>query len=115
MEPALNAEEACHLGHAQSNGTLIEAQALKPECQLMPHLIRYNLVIGALEHVADFRCLRTRSKLFDRPAAVSKLAAADTMRSENGLQLPEQRAFSAAGFAAKHDEFAAINRHINSR
>ena len=68
MEPVLNAKVAGHLRYPAPHSFLVTAQAFQAESQLMPNLIRYNLVVRVLHDETDFLGLLSVRHLFQRNA-----------------------------------------------
>ena len=68
MKPILNAKVAGHLRNPAPHSFLVTAQAFQAEGQLMPNLIRYDLVIGILHDETDFLGLFSVRHLFQRNA-----------------------------------------------
>ena len=110
MEPGLDPEKGCHLRHPAADGGRIIAQALQPEGQLVPDLIRHQLILRALLDEADALRLLPLGKAVQRSALQQQLAGPASVGRQNGLQLPQQRAFAAAGGAAEHQKLAPLHR-----
>ena len=100
MKPVLNAEKARNLRHTPPDDAIWQAQALQAEGKLVPYLVRNDLIIDILLHKADTRRFIPRAELGERRAAEGDLPSPRTVRRERGLELPQQRRFSAAGAAA---------------
>ena len=70
----------------------------------MPDLIRDDLVLRALLHKADALALLALVQRPQRSALEEDLPPEISRRGEDGLELPQQGALSAAGGAAKGNE-----------
>jgi len=106
VEPALDAEEGGHLGDAPADGGRVGAEALEPERELVPDLVGHKLVVGALQHEADAAALPALAERVERKTLEQDLARALAVRGERGLELAQERRFSAAGGPADHGERA---------
>ena len=110
VEPGLDPKKGRHFRHPAADGGRIIAQALQPEGQLMPDLIRHQLIFRALLDEADALRLLPLGKAVQRSALQQQLACPASVGRQNGLQLPQQRAFAAAGGAAEHQKLALLHR-----
>ena len=70
----------------------------------MPDLVRHHLILRGLLHKADLRRLTAAGDLGQRRAAEGDLPLPQAMGRQHRFQLPQQRGFSAAGWAAEHHE-----------
>ena len=109
IKPRLDAEETCHFRNAAANGRRIIAKGFQPERQLMPDLIRDDLVFGALLHEANLFCLFALVKGIQISSLKQNLAASAPVRRKDGFELPQQRRFAAARGAAKHQKLARLD------
>ena len=110
VKPVFNAEERGHLGHAPPDDRRLIAEAFQPEGQLVPDLVGHELVVDILLHKADFPAAVRLRKASQRLTVQQDLTHFFAVRREGGLQLPQQRALSAAGRPAEHKKFAALHR-----
>ena len=110
VKPVFNAEERGHLGHAPPDDRRLIAEAFQPECQLVPDLVGHKLVVDILLHEADPPAAVRLRKASQRLTVQQDLTHFFAVRREGGLQLPQQRALSAAGRPAEHKKFAALHR-----
>ena len=113
VEPVLDAEEAGHLCHPQTHDALLAAQIFQAEGQLMPYLIRDDLIVRVLHHEADFGCLLPQCNLLQRGAVQQHTAAAGPMGGEDGFQVPQQGSLSTAGPAAQQYILPLGNLQVN--
>ena len=76
----------------------------------MPHAVGHDLVCRTLTDKTELRRFVTRRKR--RQLCIFKINTSRTraVRRDRRLELPQERGFSASAFAAKRDEFAAIDR-----
>ena len=110
MEPVLDPKKGRHFCHPAADGGRIVAKALQSKGQLMPDLIRHQLIFRALLDEADALRLLPLGKAVQRSALQQQLACPASVGRQNGLQLPEQRAFAAAGGPAEHQKLALLHR-----
>ena len=113
MEPILDAEVASHFRYPASHGFLVTAQAFQAKGQLMPDLVRDDLVIGVLHHEADLLGLVPVRNLFQRNAPEQNFAGAFAVGGEDGFQLPQEGTLAAAGLAAESNKFSLLNRQTD--
>ena len=85
VKPRLNAKKRCHLRHPAAYRQRIIAKALQAESQLMPHLIRHDLILRRLLHKADFLALRPLIQLIQRHTLKQNLTAAAAVRRQYRL------------------------------
>ena len=104
--PLLDAEEGRHLRDAAADGGRVEAERFQAEGQLVPDLVRHDLVFRVLLHIADRDRLRELVEPVQRLPVKEDAAAAPPVRGHSGLELPQQRGLAAAGRAAEYDEIA---------
>ncbi len=109
MEPVLNAEIAGHFGDPGAHGFLVAAQAFQAEGQLVPDLVRDDLIVGILHDEADFGCLIPVGNLVQGHTVEENFAPSFAAGGKYGFQLPQQGAFSAAGGTAQHQKFSLFN------
>ena len=114
MEPVLNAEVAGHFRHARAHGRLIAAETFEPERELVPDLVRDDLVVRVLHHKTDLRGLVTFGHLRERRAAEKDLAAALAVRREHRFEMAQQRGLAAAGASAEHEKFPRADAQRNA-
>ena len=114
VEPVLNAKVAGHLRHARAHGRLVAAKAFEPERQLVPDLVRDDLVVRVLHHKADLRGLVALGHLRKRRAAEENFAAALAVRREHRFEMAQQRGLAAAGAAAEHEKFPRADAQRNA-
>ena len=83
----------------------------------MPDLVRHHLLLRRLEDEADVRRLLPQGDLPQGRTLKVHLPLGDTVGREDGLELPQQRGFAAAGGAAQHPEFTGAygQLHIGQR
>ena len=96
VKPVLNAEKARHLRHAAADGRRVQPKALQPEGQLVPDLVGHGLLIHGLLHEADAARLLALGDVRERAAVEENRALARAVRREHGLELAQQRRFTAA-------------------
>ena len=89
MKPILDAEIASHLRHPGAHGLLVAADGLQTECQLMPYLIRYDLIVGILHDITNFGRLVSLADLFNGCSVKQDLTAALAVRGEDGFQVAQ--------------------------
>ena len=106
VEPVLNAEKACHFRHSAADRRRVIAERFQPERQLVPDLIRDDLIFRALLHEADFLGLFALGHFIEILSVKQDLAAPSSMRCKHGFQLPQKRRFPAPGRAAEHQKFS---------
>ena len=109
IKPFLNPEKRRHFRNAAANRRRIVAEGFQPECQLMPDLIRDDLILRALLHKADSFSLFALVKGIQISALEQNLTASASMRRENSFELPQKRTFSASGRTAKHQKLARLD------
>ena len=102
MEPVLNAEIAGHFRHPGAHGLLVAAQAFQPEGQLMPDLVRHDLIVRVLHDEADFCGLVPLAHVFQGNAVDADVPASFSVGGQHRFQVPQKRCFAAAAFAAEH-------------
>ena len=117
VEPALNTEIAGHFRHPGPHGFLVAAQTFQPEGQLVPDLVRDDLIVGILHHIADFFRLLPHRHLGKLPPGKQHPAAAAAMGCQHRFQVPQQRRFFAAAAAAEHHILPLLHRqrHVVQR
>ena len=113
MEPILDSEIASHFRYPAPHGFLIAAQAFQAEGQLMPYLVRHDLVVRVLHHKADLLGLVPVRNLLQRNAPEQDFAGALAVRGEDRFQLPQEGTLAAAGFAAEDQKFPLVNRQAD--
>ena len=113
MKPALDAKVACHLRHPQTDRLLVDAEALQPEGQLMPDLIRHDLVIRILHDIADSGTLLAQPDVPDQSPVKENLPGSLSVWGERTFQLPQKRCLSTAAPPAKSHVLPALNRQID--
>ncbi len=113
IEPLVDAEVAGHLRHPQPDGGLVVPQALQAEGQLMPDLIRHDLIFRILQHIADLGALRPVIHSLKRRALIIDLPGALAVGSQHTLHLAHQGALAAAALAAQHIEGPLLYDHIH--
>ena len=114
VEPVLNAEIAGHFRHARAHGRLVAAETFEPERELVPDLVRDDLVVRVLHHEANLRGLVAPRHLRERRAAEKDLAAALAVRREHRFEMAQQRGLAAAGAAAEHEKFPRADAQRNA-
>ena len=102
VEPVLNAEIAGHFRHPGAHGLLVAAQAFQPEGQLMPDLVRHDLIVRILHDEAHLRGLIPLTHIFQRNAVDADVPASLSVGRKHRFQVPQQRCFAAAAFAAEY-------------
>ena len=114
VEPVLNAKVAGHFRHARAHGRLVAAETFEPERELVPDLVRDDLVVRVLHHEANLRGLVALGHLRERRAAEKDLAAALAVRREHRFEMAQQRGLAAAGAAAEHEKFPRTDAQRNA-
>ena len=114
VEPVLNAEIAGHFRHTRAHGRLVAAETFEPERELVPDLVRDDLIVRVLHHEADLRGLVALGYLRERRAAEENLAAAFAVRREHRLEMAQQRGLAAAGASAEHEKFPRADAQRNA-
>ena len=109
IKPRLDAEETCHFGNTAANRRRVIAEGFQPERQLMPDLIRDDLVFGALLHEADFFCLFALVKRIEISSLKQNFSGTSAVRGKNGFELPQQRRFAASGGATEDQKLARLD------
>ena len=109
IKPRLDTEKRRHFRDASSNRRRVIAERLEAEGQLVPDLVGDDLVITALLDKADGLGLFALRKTVERSSVEENLARASAMRSQNGLQLPQKRRFSAARRTAEHEKLSRFD------
>ena len=109
MEPILNAKIASHFRHPAPHFLLVAAQAFQPEGQLVPDLIRDDLVIRILHDEADFAGLVPVRNLLQRNTMEKNFPDSFAVGGQDGFQLPKKGTLAAAGFAAENQKFSLLN------
>ena len=102
VEPILDAKIACHFRHPGPHGFLIAAQALQAKGQLMPDLVRHNLFIRILHHIANPGSLLLLGNLLQRRPAKENPAASLAMGRQHRFQVPQEGGLATATSAAEH-------------
>ena len=102
VEPVLNAEIAGHFRHPGAHSLLVAAQAFQPEGQLMPDLVRHDLIVRILHDEAHLRGLIPLTHIFQRNAVDADVPASLSVGRKHRFQVPQQRCFAAAAFAAEY-------------
>ena len=103
MEPALDAEVAGHLRHAQAHGALVAAQALQPEGQLVPDLVGDDLAVRILHHIADLAALAALIHPGELLSLKIHSARALAERRQHGFHMAHERGLAAAAAPAQAD------------
>ena len=114
VEPVLNAEIAGHFRHTRAHGRLVAAETFEPERELVPDLVRDDLIVRVLHHEADLRGLVAPGYLRERRAAEENLAAAFAVRREHRFEMAQQRGLAAAGASAEHEKFPRADAQRNA-
>ena len=114
VEPVLNAEIAGHFRHTRAHGRLVAAETFEPERELVPDLVRDDLIVRVLHHEADLRGLVALGYLRERRAAEEDLAAALAVRREHRFEMAQQRGLAAAGAPAEHEKFPRADAQRNA-
>ena len=117
VEPLLNAEVACHLGHTQAHDALVDTQAFKTESQLMPHPVGDHLSLRVLHDEPYLGRLLGLRDIIKGHAPEQHATAAPAMRRKHRLQVTQQRGLPATALPAQHHIAAALDfkRHIRKR
>ena len=102
MEPILDAKIACHFRHSGPHGFLITAQALQAKGQLMPDLVRHNLLVRVLHHIANPGSLLLLRDLLQWRSAKEDPAAALAVGRQHRLQVPQEGGLATAASAAEN-------------
>ena len=110
VKPFLNPEKRCHFCNAAANGRRVIAEGFKTKCQLVPDLIRDDLILRALLHKPDLLSLFALGQLVELLSVEQDFAASASVRREDGFELPEQRTFTAPGRTAEDQELARLDR-----
>ena len=105
VEPLGNAEIAGHFRHAKTHGFLVAAKIFQPEGQLVPDLVRDDLVIGILHDKTDFCGLLPQGHLLKRLAPERNGSGALAMGHQHRFEVAQQRGLAAAGLAAQQHKF----------
>ena len=113
MKPALYSEKRRHFRHLGAYLLRFHSEAFKPERQLVPYLIRYNLIIRILHHKSDFRCLHSFAHALYRHIIIQYFTRHISVRRNRRLKHPKQSCFSAARFAANRHKLTAFYRKSN--
>ena len=114
VEPVLDAEIAGHFRYTRAHGRLVAAETFEPERELVPDLVRDDLIVRVLHHEADLRGLVALGYLRERRAAEEDLAAALAVRREHRLEMAQQRGLAAAGAPAEHEKFPRADAQRNA-
>ena len=109
MEPVLNAEIAGHFRNPGTHGLLVAAQAFQAEGQLVPDLVRDDLIVRVLHDKADFCRLIPVGNLTQGHAVKENLPTAFSAGGQHGFQLTQQGAFPTAGGTAQDKKFSPFN------
>ena len=106
--PVLNAKIAGHFTHPAADVRLRHPQVFQPKGQLVPHLVRDNLLLRILGHKADFSGADSDVQALQRFAAIENPAIFLPVWSQLPLYEPQQRGFPTAGLAAQEGEAPPI-------
>ena len=104
IKPGLDAEEGGHLRHPAADGGGIIPQALQPEGQLVPHLVRDNLILRGLLHKSDPGALGPLVYLVQGCSFKENASSPVSGRGQHRFELPEKGGFAAAAGSAESDE-----------
>ena len=115
VEPALNAEIRRHFRHAPGDHRLGQTQIFQPEGQFMPDLVRHELMLRPLHHVADAAGGFALGHVRLRFAVHKDGAGQFAQRSQLPLHQPQQGRLSAARRPADRQEFALLHRQGDVR
>ena len=110
VKPVLDPEKRRHFRHAPPDHRRFIAQALQAEGQLVPHLVRDQLVFRILLHKADLLRAAAPVQIIQRAAPEPNVARSSSVGRQFRLQQAQQCGFSAAGRAAKHQKLPLLHR-----
>ena len=99
--PALNAEKAGHFRNPQTDGLPGHPQIFQAEGQLVPDLVRHDLVVRVLHHIANGTGLALGIHFVQGHAVKQNLPGPAARWGQNGFQVPQQGGLSAAAVAAQ--------------
>ena len=110
LKPVLYAKIAGHFRNPAADGICGKTQVFQPKGQLMPNLIRYDLLLRPLHDKAyaagAFPGRKRKKVLFSQPDHAGLLSLWCQFR----FQQPQQCGFSAAGSAHKRNKLSFFQR-----
>ena len=117
VEPFLNPEERRHFCNAAAARGRVIAERFQPERQLVPDLIRDDLIFWALLHKADLLGLFALGQFIKLLSVKQDLPASSSVRRKHSFHLPQKRRFPTPGRAAEHQKFSRPDgqREIGNR